>query len=83
MKRIRIVKPEASAIRARKVVRELYSDLIEGLSNAECDKIISCRRDGLGDMTIVSLIAQKRQATANFLTEREQLYNNRKSQQAR
>lgn len=80
MKRTRIATQETSVIRARKVVRELYSDLIEGLSIAECDKIIQCRLDGLGDMMIVSLITQKRQSNANFLIERERLYNNRKSQ---
>ncbi len=80
MNRIRIAKPEANIFRARKVVRELYSDLIEGLSNAECDKIIQCRIDGLGDTFIVGLIAQKRQASANFLIEREELYSKRKSQ---
>jgi len=57
--RPRIAKPNAQQ-KARTAVRELYSDLIDNLSNAECDLIIKCRIDGLGSMFIVDMITLRR-----------------------
>ena len=78
--RTRIAKPECTITKARKIVRELYYDLLGPLSIAECDKIIDARIDGLGDMIIVSLITQKRNGTIAFREEQSRLYLQRKSQ---
>lgn len=59
--RPRIVKPNAQQ-KAHAAVRELYSDLIDNLSNNECDLIIKCRMDGLGPVFIVDVISRKRES---------------------
>lgn len=56
-KRTRISKPvQTSEQRAREVVRQLYSDLIDNLTNQECDRIIEGQRFGLGPMFITDAI---------------------------
>ena len=57
--RPRIAKPNAQQ-KARTAVRELYSDLIDNLTNNECDLIIQARIDGLGTIFIVDLITKRR-----------------------
>lgn len=65
--RPRIAKPTAQQ-KARTAVRELYSDLIDNLTNNECDIIIQSRIDGLGPMFIVDIITKRREShKANLL----------------
>ena len=59
--RPRIAKPNAQQ-KARTAVRELYSDLIDNLSNNECDLIIKSRMDGLGPVFIVDIITKRRES---------------------
>ena len=72
--RPRIAK-QSDVAKARAAIRELYSDVIDNLSNAECDLIINARIDGLGPIFIVDLITKKRQSHREYLAEREALYN--------
>ena len=59
--RPRIAKPNALQ-KARTAVRELYADLIDNLTNNECDLIIKCRIDGLGPVFIVDIITKRRES---------------------
>lgn len=59
--RPRIAKPTAQQ-KARTAVRELYSDLIDNLTNNECDLIIKSRMDGLGPVFIVEIITKRRES---------------------
>jgi hypothetical protein len=59
--RPRIAKPNAQQ-KARTAVRELYSDVIDNLSNTECDLVIKARIDGLGTIFIVDLITKRRES---------------------
>ena len=72
--RPRIAK-QGDVAKARTAIRELYSDVIDNLSNAECDLIIKARIDGLGPIFIVDIITKKRQSHREHLAEREALYN--------
>ena len=56
-----IAKPNAQQ-KARTAVRELYSDLIDNLTNNKCDLIIQASIDGLGPMFIVDVITKRRQS---------------------
>lgn len=62
--RPRIAKPNAQQ-KARTAVRELYSDLIDNLTNNECDLIIKSRMDGLGPVFIVDIISRRRESHRN------------------
>lgn len=76
--RPRIAMPNAQQ-KARTAVRELYSDLIDSLSNNECDLIIQARIDGLGTIFIVDLINKRRKShQANQLAWEE--YHKQKKQ---
>ena len=69
--RPRIAKPTAQQ-KARTAVRELYSDLIDNLTNNECDLIIKSRMDGLGPVFIVEIITKRREShVANQLAWEE------------
>lgn len=59
--RPRIAKPNAQQ-KARTAVRELYSDLIDNLTNNECDLIIKSRMDGLGPVFIIDIITKRRES---------------------
>lgn len=67
---------------ARKAVRELYSDLIDNLTNAECDLIVQARIDKLGPMFIVQMITSKRAAHAARVEEMTTLYQQMKNARA-
>lgn len=75
--RPRIAMPNAQQ-KARTAVRELYSDLIDNLSNNECDLIVKARIDGLGPVFIVELINQKRESHKAHVAEVEQLWIQKK-----
>lgn len=75
--RPRIAKPNAQHL-ARTAVRELYSDLIDNLTNNECDLIIDARINGLGKMFIVGIINQKRSSHLRYMDEVHQLYLQKK-----
>lgn len=79
--RPRIAKPNAQQ-KARSAVRELYSDLIDNLTNNECDLIIQARIDGLGPVFIVQLITSKRIKHQQHNAEVEKIYNEIKNAQA-
>lgn len=68
---------------ARTNVRELYSDLIDNLSNAECDLIIQARIDNLGPMFIVQMITSKRAAHTARTAEKLSLYEQMKNARAK
>lgn len=75
--RPRIAKPNAQQ-KARTAVRELYSDLIDNLSNNECDLIIKCRIDGLGPVFIVDIITKRRESHKQSQLEWEQYHAQKK-----
>lgn len=79
--RPRIAKPNALQ-KARTAVRELYSDIIDNLSNAECDLIIKARIDGLGPVFITDIIAKKREKHIAHQAEVSRLYHEIKNAQA-
>jgi hypothetical protein len=79
--RPRIAMPNAQQ-KARTAVRELYSDLIDHLTNAECDLIVQARIDQLGSMFIVDLITRKRNAAAERSAEKQSLYEQMKNARA-
>lgn len=67
---------------ARKNVRELYSDIIDNLTNAECDLIIQARIDKLGTIFIAQMISSRRAAQQARVEEKIQLFNQIKNAQA-
>jgi hypothetical protein len=75
--RPRIAMPNAQQ-KARTAVRELYSDLIDNLSNNECDLIIRSRMDGLGPVFIVDIVNRKRAAHRAHQDEVEKLWLQKK-----
>lgn len=72
--RPRIVKPTPQQ-QAYTAVRELYSDIIDNLTNSECEMIIKARVDGLGRIFIVDMITQKRRSRTEHLAEKSKLYD--------
>ena len=59
--RPRIAKP-SNIQKARTAVRELYSDLIDNLSNTECDLIIEYRIKHFGPVMITQMINLRRKS---------------------
>lgn len=72
--RPRIVKQSATQ-KAYTAVRELYSDIIDNLTNSECEMIIKARMDGIGRIFVVDMITQKRRSKIETMAEKSRLYD--------
>ena len=75
--RPRIAKPTAQQ-KARTAVRELYSDLIDNLTNNECDLIIEYRIKGFGPVMITQMITLRRKSHQDNQVAWEEFHTQKK-----